>query len=320
MAKYAIYGFFFSKDFSTKRASFSVINEDIKFYDKVKKTQDRKNYNLSGYIETSESDLEEFVFTMEAVLSFVQQQSVRLVEICSDNIAEPCYECSFLRHGSGAPFAMHQDIQEEIIDKLYEKLLDYNDPCNLKTENSPFDNQHNFEFKSFVYKTLEPMKMRNYSIEIPFYLYFSGLEAFCEQYIKSFITDLKINEKDVRQNIAPVLEKLGINYIFADWPDGLFNWRNKKVDKDEFLKLSISTYSNLRNSLFHQNLFIASTETSTKFKKIDGKQIHPEETVKITDYDYYLHRLCDVVILKYIGLQNQRLDCSKWYTRFPLIS
>ena len=58
MAKYAIYGFFFSKDFSTKRASFSVINEDIKFYDKVKKTQDRKNYNLSGYIETSESDLE----------------------------------------------------------------------------------------------------------------------------------------------------------------------------------------------------------------------------------------------------------------------
>ena len=166
----------------------------------------------------------------------------------------------------------------------------------------------------------EPMKMRNYSIEIPFYLYFLGLEAFCKQYIKSFIPGLKINEKDIRQNIAPVLEKLGINYIFADWSDGLFNWRNKKLDKDEFLRLSISTYSNLRNSLFHQNLFIANTENSTKFKKKDGKQIRQEETVKITDYDYYLHRLCNVVILKYIGIQNINLDCSKWYTRFQLIS
>ena len=44
-----------------------------------------------------------------------------------------------------------------------------------------------------------------------------------------------------------------------------------------------------------------------------------KELVQITDYEDSLLRLCNAVILKYIGVNNPRLDCSKWYTRFPLI-
>ncbi len=313
--KFAIYGFFFSKNFLTNRASFSVLTEnDVRFWNRVKKSRDRKLYNLTGYLESNETDLEEFVFTMEAVLSFVQQQDVRLVEVTSEEI-EPYYESSFDRHSSGAPFAIYQDIQEEIVDKLYEKLLDYNNLCNLKTEKSPFDNEHNFEFKSLVYKTLEPMKMRRYLVEVPFYLYFSGLEAFCKQYLKSYYKEIKI-EKDASKNIARMLEKLEINYIQVDTDDTKFNLRKKINKEEDFLKLSLSTYSNLRNSLFHQNLFVADCPSS--YVK-NNKGNYPKQQVKITDFDYYLHRLCNAVILKYIGIENKKLDCSKWYTRVPMI-
>ena len=148
-----------------------------------------------------------------------------------------------------------------------------------------------------------------------YFLYFSGLEAFCKQYLKSYYPEINI-VRDVSKNIAQVLEKLEINYIQVDTADMKFNLRNKIIKKDEFLKLSLSTYSNLRNSLFHENLFVAYTENSLNKDK-DGK--YPKEQVRITQYEYNLHRLCNAVILKYIGIKNSELDCSKWYTRLPMI-
>lgn len=307
--RFAIYGFFFNKEFCFNNFYFSPIKKDLSFWEKVKFSTDKYRYNLTGYIDTPEINSSEFIFTMQAVLTFVQQQDVIVKEIFDDDIQTE-YSSNFERIGSGAPFAMYSDLQQEIIEKLYFKLLDKTDLCNQKKNNSVFELDNNCEFSSLVYKVIEPFHMRKKFIEITYYLYFSGLEAFCKQYLKSYYPEINI-VKDVSKNFAEMLEKLEINYIHICSKGKKNNLRNKINDKDKFLKLSLSTYSNLRNSLFHQNLFVAKVPCSTKE--------NDKKMVKITDYECTLHRLCNVVILKYIGIENPSLDCSKWYTRFPLI-
>ena len=80
--------------------------------------------------------------------------------------------------------------------------------------------------------------------------------------------------------------------------------------------MSITTYSELRNSLFHSNKFSADVIKSNK--KINVNDYEKAE-VKITDYDGFLLHLCNAVILKYIGITNPRLNCTEWYTRGNLI-
>ena len=203
--KFAIYGFFFSKGFQSEEFSFIPLNND-NFYDKYLKVKNLEKLYLTGFIETKNYD-ENFVFTMRAVLAFVQQQNVELIQVVNEDDNLPDYINSiFERRNGGAPFAYYEELIFEIVNRLYKKLIDYNDPCNLKTKESPFDKEHNFEFKSLVYKTIEPMYSKNNSIEIPFFLYFSGLEAFCKQYIKSKTT-YKIST-DYAKNIANMLESL----------------------------------------------------------------------------------------------------------------
>lgn len=307
--RFAIYGFFFNKPFCFNDFCFSPIRVDLSFGEKVKLSTDTYRYNLTGYIDTPEIDSQDFIFTMQAVLTFVQQQDVIITEIFDDDIQSE-YFSGFERIGSGAPFGMYSDLQQEIIEKLYFKLLDKTDLCNQKNNNSSLALENNCEFSSLVYKVIEPFHMRKKFIEISYYLYFSGLEAFCKQYLKSYYPETKISN-DVSKNFAEMLEKLEINYIHICSKDCNYNLRNKINDKEKFLKLSLSTYSNLRNSLFHQNLFVAEVQCS--MAKNDKESVH------ITDYEYSLLRLCNAVILKYIGVNNSRLDCSKWYTRFPLI-
>lgn len=307
--RFAIYGLFFTKAFSFNDFYFTPIKSNLKPQERKKLINDRRYYNLSGFIDTPDINPNEFIFAMQAVLTFVQQQDVIIREVFEDEIPTE-YLSEFERTGSAAPFAFYSDLQEEIIEKLYLKLIDKNDLCNQKIGNSVFNSFHNCEFSSLVYKVTEPFHMRKKFIELTYYLYFSGLEAFCKQYLKSYYPEIKI-VKETSKNLAEMLEKLEINYIHINPKDYKYNLQNEINDKEEFLKLSLSTYSNLRNKLFHQNLFDAKVPCPMA---TNGKEL-----VQITDYEDSLLRLCNAVILKYIGVNNPRLDCSKWYTRFPLI-
>lgn len=311
--KFAVYGFFFEQAFSFNSFNFEPQKYHLPFWDEVKVSKDKYHYNLTGCIETNETDANEFIFYMQPVLTFVQQQDVIIKVVQDENCVNDSYEADFERRGAGAPFSMYFDIQKEIVEKLYLKLIDKKDLCNMRGS-SVFESEHNSEFRSLVYKVAEPFHMRRPCIEITYFLYFSGLEAFCKQFLKSYYPDIKI-EKDAGRNIAKMLEKLNINYIQLYTADMNYNLKKKEFLKEDFLRLSLSTYSNLRNKLFHENIFVAETESSN----IKDNNKYPKSKVRITDYEYYLRRLCNVVILKYIDIQNKKLDCSKWYTRFPLI-
>lgn len=312
--KFAIYGFYFTREFSFNNLYFTPNKRNVSFWEGVNISKDKYQYNLTGYIDTPELEVDKFIFVMQAVLTFVQQQDVSIKLVTNKNPID-FFSSDFERRGTGAPFAMYCDLQEEIVGKLYIKLNDNNDLCNQKDNNSVFGNLHNCEFRSLVYKVIEPLHMRRNFIEMSYFLYFSGLEAFCKQYLKSYYPEINI-VKDASKNIAQMLEKLEINYIQVDTSDMNYNLRNHDIKKEDFLKLSLSTYSNLRNSLFHENLFVAETESSI-IRDSNGKYL--KEDVLITNYVYNLHRLCNVVIIKYIGVENSRFDSSKWYTRFPLV-
>lgn len=314
LLKFAIYGFFFNKAFSFNGFNFIPKKHDLLFWDEVKVSKCKRSYYLTGYIETPDLKEEKFIFTMQAVLTFVQQQDVILKLIIQSELPE-YIECEFERRGNPAPFAMYFELQKEIVQKLYNKFSDKTDKCNLTGNNYVFDDVHNAEFKSLVFKVTEPFHMRKDFIEVTHFLYFSGLEAFCKQYLKSYFPEIII-AKDSAINIAQLMEKMEISYVHLNSSNSRYNLRNNSLSKTDFLKLSLSTYTNLRNKLFHENLFIAETECSN-IKNAKGK--YPKEEVKITDYEYYLLRLCNVVILKYIGIESKQLNCNKWYTRFPLI-
>lgn len=299
IVKFAVYGFFFNEKFSFSGFRFIPVKYNLKFWDEVKISKEKYQYNLTGYIESENVDEKDFIFTMQTVLTFVQQQDV-MIRLIETGEVFKSYISDFERRGCGAPFAFYSDLQQEIIEKLYCKII-----------NEPNEE----EFKSLVFKVTEPFHMRKNYIELTYYLYFSGLEAFCGKYIESYFPNIE-KPKDASRKIAHVLEELKIDYIQVDLHDTKHNLRSKSFDKKYFLRLSLSTYSNLRNSLFHQNKFTAHTVASNIRNK-DGA--YPKEEVVIAEYEYNLQRLCNAVILKYINIHNSKLDCSKWYTRFPLI-
>ena len=183
--RFAIYGLFFTKAFSFNNFHFTPIESKLKILERKKLISDRRYYNLSGFIDTPDINPNEFIFEMQAVLTFVQQQDVIIREVFEDEIPTE-YLSEFERTGSAAPFAFYSDLQEEIIEKLYLKLIDKNDLCNRKIDNSVFDSSYNCEFSSLIYKVTEPFHMRKKFIELTYFLYFSGLEAFCKQYLKYY--------------------------------------------------------------------------------------------------------------------------------------
>ena len=76
--KFAIYGFYFDREFSFDGIKFTPV-EELSYQERKKIASDRNRHNLTGYIETQVSDSELFIFSMQAVLTFVQQQDVIIV-------------------------------------------------------------------------------------------------------------------------------------------------------------------------------------------------------------------------------------------------
>lgn len=71
--KFAIYGFFFNREFSFNDIKFTPLKSKLSFWENVNRTKDQYNYRLSDFIETLNNDLRNFIFLMQAVLTFVQQ-------------------------------------------------------------------------------------------------------------------------------------------------------------------------------------------------------------------------------------------------------
>ena len=87
--RFAIYGFFFYKSFCFDDFCFTPIQTESSFWEKVKLSTDTYRYNLTGYIDTPEIDSQDFIFTMQAILTFVQQQDVIITEIFDETLEPP---------------------------------------------------------------------------------------------------------------------------------------------------------------------------------------------------------------------------------------
>lgn len=102
--KFAVYGFFFEQSFSFNGFNFNPKKYHLPFWDEVKVSKDKWHYNITGYIETNETDANEFIFYMQPILTFVQQQDVIIKLIKDKNCISDSYEADFERRGDARLF------------------------------------------------------------------------------------------------------------------------------------------------------------------------------------------------------------------------
>lgn len=81
---------------------------------------------------------------------------------------------------------------------------------------------------------------------------------------------------------------------------------NVKQHAPNDLTRSISTYTNLRNALFHNS--------QTKIEiDYNGEKVE----LDLNDYFSYFKRLVPLVIIKYIGFDDEHIRWESWIDRQP---
>lgn len=323
---YGIYNFCFNH---------KIINKDFILHPFYENYNDVKNvsnetgfYNLTGFLECycdSNEKIKELIFNLSAVLTFIQQQNVIITNTFDSFQTDKTdlkrfrdYIVTEKRNWSQFFFRNNKDF-DGAINKVYEKVISDNDPCNTKSKDF-FDDNYHKEYASLIFKNIEKFKMSEPFVEITYFLDFSALESFCKAYIKNVLKETVCN--DVNSNIAKVLNALKIPFVCSGCSE---KFEMNKYDKDsktnekEFFKSSIRTYTGLRNALFHSNKFFEYFDEEGKYSSnnSDPKHLIFKHKIKVTDCCYNLHKLVMYVGLKYAGFNSEIYNWSSWWKRTP---
>jgi hypothetical protein len=273
----------------------------------------RHEYKLSGFICTNGLIDNSFLFDLEAVLSFCQQQNV-IIRNEFTSLSEIPLEKTIIiadierRKTSSYILELNEIQLPNLVNKLFNKLNERNDVCND-------------DFRALVFNSIEVNRLRAWYSNISYYLLFSSLEAFCSSYNKKKINNGKKHPRNYAPyTIARTLEELKIPYIYhfvqknkttnsdkakEKFNNALQNMYGNISNETDYTRMLLDTYSNLRNKLFHNNKLEAEIEG------VSGKK----EIVSIGEYELFLHKLIIAVIIKYIDFTDKHFNVAKWPTR-----
>lgn len=323
---YGIYNFCFNHKIISK--DFILHPFYKKFTDAKKFSNETSFYNLTGFLECrqdSDEKIRDLIFHLSAVLTFIQQQNVIIANTFDSFQTDKAdlkrfrdYIITEKRNWNQFAFRNDNDF-DNAINKVYEKIISNNDPCNTKSKNF-FDDNYHKEYASLIFKNIEKFKMSKPFVEITYFLVFSALESFCKAYIKNVLNESVCN--DVNYNIAKVLNSLKIPFVFSDC-SGKFEMNkyneNDKTNENDFFKSSIRTYTGLRNALFHSNKFFEYFDEEGKYppNNNDSEHLIFKHKIKVTDCCYNLHKLVMYVGLKCAGFDSDIYNWSSWWKRTP---
>lgn len=219
----SIYGYNLTSEYNFD--SFKIIPK-LNDHDTVNTlSSDSEYYNLTGYIEFSENfqhDISEFLFNLQAILSFIDQRDV-LIILHKSEVITPVKLNGQRLDGGGE--VIGKDCFFPGSRKLFiEKSIQ----CLYNTSDS------NLEiFKSAFFKTIEVFRSRKIFIEISYFLLFSALES---------LSRAELN--DYTPNSAAVISK----YL----QQNRFDIKENNIHD---LKRATISYAHVRNSLFHNAFF-----------------------------------------------------------------
>lgn len=243
--------------------------------------RDTKNYFLTGIIEYKYKSTDISLFDLEGILAFIDRLDVIItnkneftsLKTAKDKTPQKLF-LTGRQNGGGkliqSDTFFEKNYRAEFINSAVHQLSKEENDSVLR--------------KSF-FKTIESFRARRPFLEISYYLFYSALES---------LARYDLQDSDSKNSNKPIylfLRKLGFNL---------------QQDNPKDLKRAVSSYTHIRNVLFHNSGHEV------------GKDLYGE-TVNFNIKDYYSHLklLVPLVILKYMGYDDGMIRWNSWYDRMP---
>lgn len=242
--------------------------------------RDQDCYHLTAVlIGTVISD--DLLFNLEAILSFVEHLDVLISspkkQIDDDLFSNFTQSITTHRRSNGGGAVIGEDTffpgsRSMFIGKILDKLQDL-EFCE-KTQ-----------FNILFFKCVETFRQRKSFVEVTYFFLYSGLESFARSVTEKFSS---------RNSSEPIFELLD-SYNF-----------DVKIENPRDLKRAVSTYTHLRNALFHNSQFIATIN-------INGTNTE----LKLFDYLFNISQLVVLTILKAVEFDDGHINWNSWVDRQP---
>lgn len=237
-------------------------------------------YHLTAVV-SGPSVKDDFLFDLEAVLSFVEHLDVIVTSPRSID-AEDAF-CAFEpiitahRRSSGGGAALPSD------NFFHRARGDFVVACLGKLADEEFCSDT--QFRALFFKKVEAFRQRRPFLEVSYFLLYSGLESYARAVL---------NDRMTRNSSVPIcrlLQRLGFDVT---------------EERPSDLPRAISTYTHLRNALFHNS------ELNARIN-LNGTIVE----IKLTDYFFHLLQLATLVIFKAVEFDDGHINWNSWIDRQP---
>lgn len=242
--------------------------------------RDIDNYHLTAVIKGS-SISDDLIFNLEAVLAFVEHLDVMISSPVEQTKDDPFTQfppsITTPRRSNGGGAVIGEDTFFHASRSLFiSKALD-------RLQDQQFCEQT--QFNVMLFKCVETFCQRKPFVEVTYFLLYSGLESYARSVV---------NDRANRNSSEPIC-KLLTGYGF-----------DVQIERPSDLQKAVSTYTHLRNALFHNSEFIASIN-------VNGAVVE----LKLFDYLYNISQLVALVILKAVEFDDGHINWNSWIDRQP---
>ena len=283
MITYGIYGYEITKTAELK--GFKLIPRSQNHREVKKLAADRDHYHLTGFLEIDENQIlnqHTLIFDLQGILSFIDQKNVIITHPLrpheTDQTLDQDYplKITFIGRLNGIGSLILRDTvspesRKDCIRKALNKLKE--------------SDQNQGVFRSAFFKSIEPFRGSESFIDVNYYLLFSALESLSRYHLDDY------DSKNVSTPIAKFLKP----YNFDISQDNVKN-----------LTQSVSTYTHLRNALFHNGKLECEPNINGTYIKLE-----------MSEYYANFSMLVPLVMLKYIGFDDGYTNWNSWLDRMP---
>lgn len=235
-------------------------------------------YHLTAVLKCEEIS-NDLLFNLEAILSFIEHLDV-LISLPKKDVNSDMFS-NFTKiitthkriNGGGAVIgedAFFPNSRSQFIAKALEKLQD-KEFCETS------------QFNILFFKCVETFRQSKSFVEVTYFLLYSGLES----YSRSVMNDVAS-----RNSSEPICQLLN-NYNF-----------DVRIENPNNLKKAVSTYTHLRNALFHNSQF-------TTTINVNGT----DTELKLFDYLFNISQLVVLVIMKAVEFDDGHINWNSWIDR-----
>ncbi|WP_334188928.1 hypothetical protein [Noviherbaspirillum sp.] len=237
-------------------------------------------YHLTAVL-SGPSVTDDFLFDLEAVLSFIEHLDVIVTSPRSVETEDvfSAFEPIITTHrrSSGGGAALPSDVF------FHNTRTDFVVACLGKLSDEAYCTAT--KFRALFFKKVETFRQRRPFLEVSYFFLYSGLET----YARAVLNDR--NSRNSSEPICALLQRFGFDV---------------SVERPNDLPRAVSTYTHLRNSLFHNSEL-------DKSINLNGTTVD----ITVIDYFFHLSQLVTLVVFKAVEFDDGHINWNSWIDRQP---